>query len=41
MDGTNPYRQAHGLFFNMDKMMGGAFEQGLAGLKAQVEPRQA
>jgi len=40
MDGNSPYiAKVMGLFLNMDRMIGTAFEQGLAGLKAQTEPR--
>lgn len=39
--GTNNFMaKAMGLFMNMDKMIGGDFEQGLANMKAVVETKQ-
>ncbi len=38
MNGTNNFMgKAFGLFMNMDKMVGGDFEQGLASMKAAVQ----
>ncbi|RJF87821.1 polyketide cyclase [Oleomonas cavernae] len=38
MYGTHPFLgKVIGIFFNMDKMVGGQFEEGLANLKAAVE----
>lgn len=38
MQGHNAYiAKLMGLFFNMDKMVGGQFEEGLAAMKAQAE----
>lgn len=40
MQGPSPYiAKLMGLVFNMDKMVGGAFEAGLADLKARAEQR--
>ena len=38
MDGPSPYiAKVMGLFFNMDRLIGGDFETGLANLKAASE----
>ena len=38
MEGANPFMaKLMGLVFNLDKMIGGDFETGLASLKAQAE----
>ena len=38
MFGPSPYvSKLMGIFFNMDRMVGGQFEQGLANLKAASE----
>jgi uncharacterized protein YndB with AHSA1/START domain len=40
MTGTTPFtHKVMGVVFNMDKMVGGEFEKGLAALKAQAEGR--
>ncbi len=40
MNGQSPYiAKLMGLFFNMDRMVGGDFEKGLASLKAKAEQR--
>jgi hypothetical protein len=42
MSGRNNFMfKAMGLFMNMDKMLGGEFEKGLASMKAVVEKRQS
>jgi hypothetical protein len=41
MYGPSPYlSKLMGIFFNMDRMIGGQFEQGLANLKAAAETRK-